>query len=66
MGYFVASEYFKQGLINNTIRNMSDQQVANYNLANLICQIPKRQLISDGEFLAKKLNINFVSNYVKI
>ena len=49
----------------NALKNMSASQLADYRMASKICEIPKRQLISDSDFLTKELNIQFLTNYVK-
>jgi hypothetical protein len=35
-----------------------------YKIAELICTLSKRKIISDVDFLVKEFNVNFVTNYV--
>ena len=41
----------------------ADEQ-ASYNLATLICKLPKRKLITDAEFLTKQIDYAALNNYV--
>lgn len=43
---------------------LTDQEKANYNLANIICRIPKKSLITDADFLSKEMQFNSFTNYV--
>lgn len=74
MSNLIASSYFNNSqqlndLLNTSpnpaVRNLTNTQLVNYNMANLVCSIPKRQIISDADFLFKQLNISFFTNYVK-
>jgi hypothetical protein len=47
------------------LRNMSAQHLGDYDMASKLCKIPKRQLISDADYLSKEINIPFISNYVR-
>lgn len=67
--YFKASPYFYKNLSNALITNKNNltiDQQASYNLASLVCKIPKRQIISDADLLSKELNVSAVSSYVII
>ena len=35
-------------------------------MAALICKIPKRQIISDADYLSKEINISSITNYVSL
>lgn len=35
-----------------------------YQIAELICKLSKRKIISDVDFFVKEFNVNFVTNYV--
>ena len=42
----------------------SPEEQASYNLAALICKLPKRKLITDAEFLTKQIDYSALNNYV--
>lgn len=72
MSYIKASNYFYQDPIFLDIeiaqifKNFSKEENSNYNLASLICQLPKRKLINDADLLSKQINVSFLSNYVSL
>lgn len=72
MSYIKASNYFYQDPIYldiqsaQVLRNLSKEENSNYNLANLICKLPKRKLINDADLLSKQINVSFLSNYVSL
>lgn len=41
------------------------EEQASYNLAALICKLPKRKLITDAEFLTKQIDYAALNNYVR-
>ena len=45
---------------------MTMDEQASYNLASILCQIPKRKLISDFSFIIKEFNVSAITNYVII
>jgi hypothetical protein len=49
-----------------TDKPLSKDKLANYNLASLICKLPKSQLISDLDVFVKEINLSILSNYVVI
>lgn len=71
MSFLKASQYFYQ----NTTpwnpdpvlfdKNFTKDETANYNLASIVCKVPKRKLINDGDMISKQINVSFLSNYVK-
>lgn len=66
LGYFKATDYFynKSKIITRPPANLTDQEIANFNMAAIICKIPKRQIISDADYLSKEINISSITNYV--
>ena len=66
--YFKATDYFYNKTTSLIMppapSNFTGQEIANYNLASILCKIPKRQLISDADYLSKEINIAALSNYV--
>ncbi len=75
VSFFKASDYFYHSYptkINATLsadnktvgKPLSPEQIANQNLASIICKVSKRQLISDAEYLSKEINYVSISNYV--
>nr|QNH67915.1 ATP-binding cassette transporter subfamily A member 1-like protein X3 [Brachionus plicatilis] len=69
MSYIKASAYFYQDPIYfdkesaQIFKNFSKEENSNYNLADLICKLPKRKLINDADLLSKQINVSFISNY---
>nr|UOU03310.1 ATP-binding cassette subfamily A1-like 3 [Brachionus rubens] len=68
MSYIKASKYFYKNVSFDSDpflldKNLTYDEIANYNLASLVCKIPKRKLINDGDFLSKQINVSFISNY---
>lgn len=45
------------------VGGLTAQEQANYNMADIICRIPKKQLITDADFLAKEIQTSSLSNY---
>ena len=67
LSYFKATDYFFNKSSNSVkppLANLTAQEVANYNLASIVCKIPKRQLISDADYLSREINISSITNYV--
>ena len=66
LGYFKATDYFynKSKIITRPPANLTDQELANFNMASIICKIPKRQIISDADYLSKEINSSSITNYV--
>jgi hypothetical protein len=71
--FFKANDYFYQKnpninltifMNNNKTSLPSREQIANYNLASVICKVSKRQLISDVDFFSREINYGSISNYV--
>ena len=46
-------------LFKNTTANKND-----YEISKMICNLSKRKIISDAEFLFKEINIDIIANYV--
>ncbi len=44
--------------------SLTAQEKSNWNLANILCRIPKKQLITDADFLSKETSFNSFINYV--
>ncbi|CAF0899716.1 unnamed protein product, partial [Brachionus calyciflorus] len=68
MSYVKASSFFYKNVTfesdpNLMNKNFTYDEIANYNLASLVCKIPKRKLINDGDLLSKQINVSFLSNY---
>lgn len=47
-----------------TAMTTAKEQIANYNMASVICKVSKRQLISDIDFFSREINFGSISNYV--
>lgn len=48
------------------VSTLSKEQKANFNMADIVCTIPKRQIITDADFLSKQMKFSAVTNYVTI
>ena len=76
--YFKASPYFYTLLnpmalllgnnsnSNNSMITLTTDELASYKLSQVICKIPKRQLITDADLLSQQVNILSLANYVSI
>jgi hypothetical protein len=71
--FFKANDYFYEKnpnlnltifTNNNKTTPQSKEQIANYNMASIICKVSKRQLISDVDFFSREINYGSISNYV--
>ena len=48
------------------LKNLTDQKLGDYRMAESLCKISKRKLIVDADFLSKNLDIPFLANYVNM
>lgn len=49
-----------------TMSLMNADEQASYNLAKILCNVPKKQVISDSNFIANEFNFSSITNYVII
>jgi hypothetical protein len=57
------STYSYEEKLHRIVKGLTPQQQADYNLADIICRIPKKQLITDADFLTKQIQMSSFSNY---
>ncbi len=60
----LAKNYTDTQMLLTIYNKLNNQEKANWNLADILCRIPKKQLITDADFLSKEISSNSFINYV--